>query len=244
MSRYLEILWIILFVWAISDCLQRRESGFWIFIIVIFPILGALLYFAWTRNWLGRISWAMAVGRAGMDCDADVVGEGTPAALQRKGSALARRGRPREAIAVFEKLLEREGPAVPPEARFEIAMTYKALGRYRDARDQLSLVIGADPKFRAGQAFLELADCHCQMNDEPRALTLLEQSLRIIRSPEARYKYGILLDHAGRTDEAVEQMKLLFEEMDSAPEFHRKNYQRYAKLAREYLQKLEGRKDR
>jgi len=235
MSRYLIALNVILVVWAIADCLKRRENFFWIFIIVIFEMLGALLYFAWTRNWLGRISWATVSHRSGTDYAGDVVGEGTPAALQRQGAALARRGRYDEAVEVFERLLEREGPAVPPDARFEIAMTYKAVGRHRDGRDQLSLILGDDPKFRAGEAFLELVDCYIQMKDEAQALKLLEQMLRIIRVPEARYNYGILLDRAGRKNEAAEQMRLLLEEIGSAPEFHRRNNRRFAKLARQFL---------
>ena len=237
MGEYLPIIEVILVIWAISDCIQRRRSYAWIFVVLVFPIVGALLYFAWTRNWLGRMSWATAIGRSGAGDADDVTGEGSPAAFQKMGIALARKERYHEAIQVFEQLLAHEGPAVPAEARFEIAMAYKAVGRYRDARDQLSLIVGDDPKFHVGEGLLELADCHQQMKDEAQALTLLEQLLRLVRFPEARYKYGVLLDHAGRTDEAAEQMKLLLGELDSAPEFHRQNNKRYAKLAKEYLAK-------
>jgi tetratricopeptide (TPR) repeat protein len=237
MSRYLPVIEVILVIWAISDCLQRRQSRAWIFVVLVFPIVGAVLYFAWTRNWFGRISWAMATGWSGGGDGTDVVGEGTPAELQKKGAALVRRGRHDEAVEVLEELLAREGPTVPSEARYDIAMAYKTLGRYRDARDQLSLIVGDDAKFHAGQAFLELADCHYQMKDQEQALKLFEQLLRIVRFPEARYKYGILLDQADRVNEAAEQMKLLLHEMDSAPEFHRDNNRRYAKSAREYLEK-------
>jgi len=242
MSRYLPVLHVILAVWAITDCVHRRENQFWVFVVLVFPIFGPLLYFAWTRNWLGRALWAMATGRAGRDCDAEIVGEGSPAALQKRGSALVRRGHYKEALESFEKLLEREGPAVPVDARFEIAMAYKAVGRHRDARDQLSMIVGENPKFRTGQAFLELADCYSETQDDAQALTLLEQLLRVVRFPEARYKYAILLDRMGRTDEAAEQMKQMLDELDSAPEFHRKNNRRYAKLARQFLaeRKAEG----
>ena len=240
MSRYLWIIEFILVVWAISDCLERRESRFWILVVIVFPIAGALLYFTYTRNWLGRFRWAMVMGHSRAGDAGDVVGEGTPAALQRMGDALVRRQRYPEAVAVFERLLESEGPSVPPEARFDIAMAYKALGRFRDARDQLSLIVGQDPGFRAGQALLELADCHDQMQEKEQALRLFEQLLRITRFPEARYKYGMALDRAGQTGEAAEQMRHLLEELEGAPEFHRKNNRRFAKLAKEYLRNSEG----
>jgi hypothetical protein len=237
MSEYLPIIDLILVIWAIGDCVQKRHSYAWIFVVIVFPIFGPLLYFAFTRNWFGQISWAMVTGRPRAGDNEDVVGEGTPAALQKMGIVLARRERYNEAIGVFEQLLAHEGPSVPPEARFEIAMAYKAVGRYRDARDQLSLILGDDPKFHVGEGMLELADCYDQMKDEAQALRLLEQLLRLVRFPEARYKYGLLLDRAGRAAEAAEQMSLLLNELDSAPDFHRKNNKRYAKLAKEFLQK-------
>ena len=238
MGRFLPVLEVILVIWAISDCLSRRENRFWILVVLIFPIGGALLYFAWTRNWLGRVSLATA-GR-GARSDWDVVGEGTPAAMQRRGSALYRRGHHKEAVEVLEDLLSREGPNVPAEARYDIAMAYKALGRYRDARDQLSLIVGDEPKFHGGEAFFELADCYEQMKDDAKAQDLYQQLLRQINLPQARYRYGVLLDRLGHKTVAVEQMKALLDDLEKSPEFHRRNNRRYAKLAKEYLRGAEG----
>jgi len=243
MSRYLWIIEVILVLWAISDCVERRESRFWILVVIIFPLAGALLYFAYTRNWLGRFPWAMVTGRAGARGPNDFAGEGTPAALQKMGDALVRRGRYPEAVAVFERLLESEGPSVPPEARFDIAMAYKALGRFRDARDQLSLIVGRDPRFHAGEALLELADCHGQMRETEQARTSYEQLLGLMSLPEARYRYGVLLDGLGQKSVAAEQMKRLLDDLDKSPEFHQQKNRRFAKLAEEYLRKAEGRKE-
>ncbi|KPL12902.1 hypothetical protein AMJ85_00910 [candidate division BRC1 bacterium SM23_51] len=230
---------VVLVVWAISDCVRRRHHPFWIVIIVLFwYLVGPLLYFAWTRNWIGQFTHASEAARArsgGPRVAWDSAGEGTPAALQKRGAQLLRRGRYKEAIEVLEGLLEREGPTTPLEVRYDIALAYKALERYRDARDQLSLVVGQDPKFRTGRAFLDLADCHFQMDDEQQAMNLFQQLLRVIRFPEARYKYGILLDRAGKAAAAAEQMRLLIGELDTAPEFHRHNNRRFARLAKKYL---------
>lgn len=232
---------VILVVYTISDCLRRREHGFWIVIILLFWFgLGPLLYLAWTRDWIGRLSRAAAAGaahRGGPEVAWDARSMATLAALQQRGAVLVRRGRYKEAVEVLEEVLEREGPAVPLEVRYDAAMAYKALGRHRDARDQLSLICGEEPKFRAGQAFLELADCHFQMDDEDQARNLMAQLLRFIRFPEARYKYAILLDRAGETSAAVEQMNLILNELDDAPEFHRRNNKKYARMAKRYLRK-------
>jgi len=236
---FLGILNLVLMAAAAVDCLRRREQLLWIVFIVIFQFFGALLYFAYTYNLLGRLG-AVGAGvrreprRAARVWDVPA-GDGTPAQLQVQGARLVSRGQHKEAIAVFEQLLDREGPHVPLDARYNLALAYKAVGRWRDARDQLSLVVGEDPRFRAGQAFLELADCHYQMDDNMQARNLFEQLLRIIRFPEARYKYGILLDHMGNQRAAAEQMRLLLGELDAAPEFHRRNNRRYAKLAKRYL---------
>ena len=230
------ILWVIV---SIQDCLRRREHPFWIVILVVFwPGVGPLLYWAWTRDWIGRLSRAAAAGggtRRGRAAVWDVVGADTPAALQQRGATLVRRGRHAEAVEVLEDLLSREGPRAPQEVRYDIAMAYKALGRYRDARDQLSLIVGEAPRYRVGQAVLELVDCHIQMDGEDRARSLMEQLLRIVRFPEARYKYAILLDGAGEKSAAVEQMNLILSELDDAPEFHRRNNKKYARMAKRYL---------
>jgi len=239
MARYLEIIYLILVIWAITDCLQRGQNRLWILVVIIFPLFGSLLYFAWTRNWLGRTVWVR--GAAGADARWDVVGEGTPAALQRKGAQLLHAGKFDQAVALLEKLLEREGPAVPPTARYDIAIAYKELGRFRDARDQLNLLVGADPKFHAGLALLELADCCEQMHDDEQARTLFEQLLQLINLPEARYRYGLLLNRIGQRSAAAEQMKLLLDELDQSPEFYRNDNRRYAKLAKEFLRDTETR---
>lgn len=232
MGKILALVYLVLIIGAITDCARRNANQAWLFVIILFP-LGPLIYFAWTGNWLGR---ALRARRAVSDSESDFVGEGTPAQLQKKGAQLVRRGRHSEAVEVLEELLEHEGPAVPPKARYDIAMAYKALGRFRDARDQLSLIIGKDPEYLAGQAFLELADCFDQMGDSDKALRSYEQLLRYTRFPQARYNYGMLLDRMGRKDEAAEQMKMILHDMDKAPEFFQKDNRRFAKMAQQYVE--------
>jgi hypothetical protein len=240
-KKLLQLLYIIWVVWTITDCVRRREHNFWIVIVLLFPGIGPLLYWAWTRDWIGKLTMAGERRRATRGPSPrvvwDVAGADTPAALQKKGALLVERGEYEAAVHVLEDLLAREGPSAPNEVHYNVALAYKALGRFRDARDQLSLVVGDDPKYRTGQAFLELADCHFQMGDEARARDLFRQLLNVVRFPEARYKYGILLDRAGNRDEAVEQMRLLLNELDEAPAFHKRNNRRFRKLAKQYLKR-------
>ncbi len=238
MSNFHQILYIILVVWALTDCLRRRENGFWILVIVIIPFLGPLLYFAWTRNWLGRALQGAASRRAGAEgSDFEPVAEDSPAALQRKGAALVRRGRFSEAIKTLEKLLEREGPAAPHEVRYHIAIAYKEAGRYRDARDQLRLIVLHDPKFLRGAAMLELADCLEQLKDDEGARKVYEQLLQMIRLPEGRYRYGMLLDRTGHTHRAVEEMQRLVSDFEQSPDHHRKENRHFFNLAKEFLKR-------
>ncbi|MCX8037046.1 MAG: tetratricopeptide repeat protein [Candidatus Sumerlaeia bacterium] len=239
MSSFHQILYILLVVWAITDCLRRRENGFWILVIVIIPFLGPLLYFAWTRNWLGRAVQRTAIprGAAAEGGYFDPVAEGSPAALQRKGAELVRRGRFSEAIKTLEKLLEREGPAAPPDVRYNIAIAYKEVGRYRDARDQLRLIVMENPKFFRGAAMLELADCLEQLKDDEAARKVYEQLLQMIRLPEGRYRYGMLLDRTGHTHRAVEEMQRLIRDFEESPEHHRKENRHFFNLAKEFLKR-------
>ncbi len=237
MYRLHQILYIVLIVWAITDCLRRRENPFWILVIVIIPFLGPLLYVAWTRNWLGRAVQAAASSRMGAAGEGyfDPAAEDSPAALQRKGAELVRRGRFPEAIKTLEKVLEREGPAAPPEVRYNIAIAYKDAGRYRDARDQLRLIVSRDPKFFRGAAMLELADCLEQMKDDEAARKVYEQLLQMIRLPEGRYRYGVLLDRTGSTRQAVEEMQRLIRDFEQSPEHHRRENRHFFNLAKEFL---------
>jgi len=146
-----------------------------------------------------------------------------------------RRGRHDEAVAVFEKLLEHEGPAVPSDARFDIALAYKSLGRWRDALDQLGLIVGTNPMFRSGEALLEFADCHEQLHDDRQARMAYEQLLKTSSLPEARYRYGILLDRSGEKAAAAEQMRLLLAELDQSPDFYRHQKRHFAKMAKRFL---------
>lgn len=231
---------VLLVAYAIYDCWKRKEHPFWMAIILLFaPVwgLGPFLYLAWTRNWLGKMTDA-SDRRQSRRAEArivDVPGIDTPAALHKRAQVLIRQGKYQEAIKLLEEVLVREGSSVPHEVRFDIAAAYKAIERYRDARDQLSMIVGDDPQFRTGQAFLELADCHYQMNENKKAMDMFRQLLKYIRFPEARYKYAVLLDNEGETSAAVEQMNLLISEIDNAPDFHRHNNRKYAKLAKKYL---------
>jgi hypothetical protein len=231
------VLYILLVVWTVADCIRRREHGFWIVLVILLPFVGPLMYWAFTRDWVGKLTLASQGGSWGGKRARvyEVTGEDTPAALQKKGGQLLREGRHEEAVEVLEEALGREGPHAPLDLRYKIALGYKALGRFRDASDQLSLVVGDDPKYRAGQAFLELADTHQQMGDHGRARKLFDQLIRTIRFPEARYRYGLLLDQTGDQTAASEQMRQLLDELDTAPEFHRKNNRRFARLAKRYL---------
>jgi tetratricopeptide (TPR) repeat protein len=240
---------IVLVVYTISDCLRRREHPFWIVIIVLFWMyIGPLIYLAWTRNWLGRLGGGGGGGftdafggRFGGGRGAarvvDIQGVDTPDAMHKRARVLLRKGKYEQAIELLEEALVREGPHASLELRYDCAMTYKHVGRYRDARDQLSLIVGEDLQYRAGQAFLELADCHQEMGEKQRARELYEQLLERIRFPEARYRYGLLLENLGEMGKAKEQMQALLDEMKNAPDFHKHNNRRYSKLAKQFLRR-------
>ena len=211
---FIKIVMVLLAFFAAVDCLRRREDAFWFFIIICLPIIGPIIYFAYTRDWTGTFSeseWHRLLYTSGGPSLSRLKERAktrdTPDAWQEYGSALAAAGKNSAAIEALELILKREGLNTQSEVRFQLAVVYKRIKRLRDALDQLRLILSSEPGFRYGEVQIELADCLQLQNDDQAAEEIYLKVINKYQSAQASYQYGILLKKMGQQEKALEQMQ-------------------------------------
>ncbi|MFC1601391.1 tetratricopeptide repeat protein [Candidatus Sumerlaeota bacterium] len=227
---------------AVVDCLKRRSDLGWLFIVLVFWFwVGPLIYFAYTRDWLGK--WAaLAAGQAGGSGRGAAFGPRRSATiagdeLLERGLRAAKRGRDRQAIKLLEQLVADEGLASPLEARYHLGLAYKRAGRNAEAVVQLSLLAREAPEHDDGQALLELADAYVLNEETDKALLAYARLCELSRLPQGRYNYAILLAQHGQQDEAATQLERLLEDAEDNPRRYQGADKKFIRLAQDFLRK-------
>ncbi len=224
---------------AIVDVVRVGASWYWIWIILMFPGLGAIAYFVVVRSgWLsgrtGALSPATArrlqARRRIRELDVQLVHWRGPAVLAEKGDELLVLGQYEAALAHFLEA-QKNGGAIE-DVKFGLAQAYQMLGRFREAVPPLDELVKTTPDAYLGRARLQLGRSLDESDQKERAEQVLRQVLERRTSIEAQVRLARLLLARG---EQVEAQRLLGEvKADAAvlPRYLRREHGAWIRAAR------------
>lgn len=117
-----------------------------------------------------------------------------------EGVQMFQQGRYEEAIALFQKVLEKEPDSV--DARYNLALSLLRSGKQDEAIALLEKVIEMKPDMM--ETYLALGECYFNMGENEKAKSYFEQALeKEPNNAEVYYNLGIIHYKDDRTDEAI-----------------------------------------
>jgi len=181
---------------------RTGRQMYWVFILIIAPFLGSLIYFF--AEYLPEVRHSSVARKSARVVksivdpnrelrEARLAFERTPTVDNRSrlAEALLARGDYAEAVDQFQDVKFRRG----------LARAQLYAGRHADAAATLETLLADSPRDAGGDAALWLAQALAQV-DESRALAAFDHAMRVHDTTETQAAYGIFLASLGRDAQA------------------------------------------
>jgi hypothetical protein len=237
---------ILLQLSVIYHAMKTRRPYYWIFIIMAFPVLGCLIYFAvevlpGSKPERGLKKFGSDIAKA-VNPDRDMKRHAEELAIcgsvenkLKLAEELVERGMFDEAIHLFESA--REGQYMhAPDLLYGLARARFFNGDYLDARKLLGELQAHAPRYYSQEVALMSARAAAKFGDRPTALGEIEVLLETFVGLEARYRYAELLYEDRQPARAKAELERV---IDHAKRFKVSAEERtWAKLARQALASL------
>ncbi len=230
--------WILNLV-AIVDVVRVGASWYWIWIILMFPGLGAIAYFVVVRSgWLGDRGRALSPASARRlqsrrrirQLDVQLNHWRGPAVLAEKGDELLILAKYDDALRHFLEAKENGGAI--EDVNFGLAQAYQVLGRFADAVPPLDELVEATPDAYLGRALLQLGRSLDESGEKERAEKVLRQVLARRTSIEAQVRLARLLFARGQNDEGARLLAEVKSDAALLPRYLRREHGAWIRAAR------------
>jgi hypothetical protein len=231
---------IILQAIAIVHFIRRRPDTYWLWIIILFGGIGALIYiFAEVVPDVGILREAFhGVSRRKRMQELWALIQDNPSAgnyeelgdlyLEEKQFAPARQ--------CFDKAISPRTTHADPF--YHRGICALEMGDYAAARADLERVLQMDPKYdyhrAAGLAALAVA----RSGDTERADKMFREALQLSTLSETQYNYAALLDYQGRTEEAREMTQRILNKKATLPRYLKRRERPWFRKAQALLKQL------
>jgi|SRR5882672_2536345 len=227
----------------IVHCLKTGRRTIWIYLLVVMPLAGALIYFCVEilPELMGSRGTRTAVRglRSTLDPEGDlrkleneVKITGNVHSRQRYADELVRLGRAREAVDVYKSCLTGVF-ADDPKLLLGYAHTQFAAGDAAGARASLDDLIGKNPEFKSPDGHMLYARALEAEGNSEKALAEFAALAGYYPGAEAGVRYAKLLNRLGQRPLAREVLEGLLERAKYAPAH-------YKKAQREWLDEAES----
>lgn len=228
--------------WMLLSCVLRDPDRFiWIWVILIFQPLGAMIYFV--VRWIPQLSiappsflkrWTSGKEIRQLEIAAQRIGNAHQ--FIELGDALNEAGRTNQARAAFSQALAKEPDSLPGLWGGAVA-DYQA-GDLEQARSRLAKVMELDRTYKFGDASLLFAKCLVDLNLTASAREQLEQHTRKWRHPEALFLLGELYRDSGEFRLAREQWEGIIADLESSPAAIARKSMHWKSKAKKQLKRL------
>lgn len=221
---------------AIVDVIRVGADWYWIPVILIFPLFGAVAYFVARGSGVrgGHVSFtAMTIKqarRALRDRQAQLLHWRGAGPLVEAGEALLTLGRYREAEAYLREAIDKRAPV--GETHLPLALALESQSRYADAVPMLEELCAKDRDHKFGQAQLCLARCLDESGRRDEAKRVLLELTERRSTIEARVRLARILVLEGHAPEATTMMNQLRAEVATLPRYLRRQNGRWIRAAR------------
>lgn len=208
-------------IWMAISCARHDpERHLWLWIIIIVPYAGPLIYFfaRWlpTRNvrpprFLQK--WTRGRELERLRIAARQIGNAHQ--FVELGDALRETGQFREAGEAYASAIQKDGRNL--QALWGAACVDFQHERFAEARDKLQRVIAVDPAYKFGDVSLLYGKSLCALEDLDAARDHLEAHTRRWRHPEGVYLLANVYADLGEPGRAREQLRALIMDLDASP---------------------------
>lgn len=229
---------LILAIVALIDVVRTGADWYWLPIILFFPVIGPLAYFALVRGPWGGGRFATlspaAVRRTQAtrrlrELSVQLAHWRGPAILVEAGEELLALGKSAEAEQHLREALT--AGADPAEVRFPLAQALEVQGRFAEAVPLLQEVCDADPDAKFGQAQLHLARSLDEAGRAEDAETTLRALLERRNFFEAKVRLARLLMRRGENEEAHRLLEEVRSEGRALPSYLRREHRAWLRMA-------------
>jgi hypothetical protein len=230
---------IVLQVLAILHFVRRRPETYWLWIILMFGGVGALIYIVVEvvpDAGLLRGSFEVFPRRKRIrQLEALIIDNPSVGNYEELGDLYLDDGRFAKARECFDKVLARNSSIDPLYRR---ALAAIALNDFTAASADLEQVLARDPKYDYLRAAGLRAHMLAKTNQRERADALFAETLQVSTLSETQYNYASFLSAEGRRDEAREWAERILRKKATMPDYIRRRERPWFRKARALLKSL------
>jgi hypothetical protein len=229
-------------VWMAVETFRREGVSVWLWVIVIFPPVGAVVYFfaEYAEHLFARpVFETREVTAADLRAaEADVEQAANASTWTAYASALRGRRQPDKAIDAARKGLEHDPDHL--EARYELGCALQEGGRHEEARAELEKVAAVDGAFDSGRVLFVLARAQQGAGDDETARVSLETLAARSGNPEVLYECAVVQARLGDRAAAAANLQRIIAEAKEVPDYLEGNVRPWVRKAEQALRRLGG----
>jgi hypothetical protein len=222
------------------DAVRRGRSATWLWILLVFNPLGAIVYF-FSEYEGGMLRWRgqhlRKVTAADLrHAEAEVHRLGNSANWLLYASALRARKQYPKAVEAAQNAVERDPRNL--DAQYELAVALFDAGRLAEAVAPLEQVLARDRSFDHEQALFLLGRAQLAHGDSQAARQTLEEVGSRSSRPECLYALASLQGLSGDREPAARTLQRIIHEAELVPPYLQRDFRPWVRKARAGLRKL------
>jgi hypothetical protein len=211
-------------IWMVIDCIKRKESFFWIAVILLFGPLGALVYLVGVKLAGVKIKAKLNFNSKGRAQNGEV--DRLEELVKLHGKAFHHKelglkylylGDLGKAELHLSQSVEKDEELL--DAHYGLSKALYGQGKYLESAHVLEVLTAKDKKFDYGNALLGLAESYRMAGMEDKAMEAYEAVVASYSFFKAYHEYAMLLKKAGRLEEALRMMENINANAEALPEY-------------------------
>jgi len=227
---------------AIVHFIRRRPDGYWLWIIIFFGGLGALIYIAAEvipdAGLLGQSFKVFPRRRRIHELEAAIHDNPSPGNYEELGDLYLEEGNYSRARQCFDKSISARTDSPDPFYRRGIAEI--EMGDFAAAVPDLEQVVSKDPTYDFHRAPALLAHAYANTGQPEKAEALFREVTKISTASETYYNYATFLASQQRTAEAREWAQRILDKKPTMPAYQRRRERPWFRRATALLLRLKA----
>jgi len=225
---------------AIVHFIRRRPDGYWLWIIIFFGGLGALIYIAAEvipDAGLLRQSFKVFPRRRRIsELESAILDNPSAGNYEELGDLYLEEAKFTRARQCFDKSISARTDS--PDPFYKRGIAEIQLGDFEAAASDLERVVGQDSKYDFHRAPALLAHAYANTGQPEKAETLFQEVTRISTSSETYYNYAMFLASHNRAPEAREWAERILAKKPTMPGYLRRRERPWFRKAAALLLRL------
>ncbi len=227
-------------IYLMCDCLRNQRDFYWLWILWVFPVLGAVVYWFYYHWPTSRLEYWMfrqgAERRNLAALEASAVHIGNAANFEELGDALWRQRRFAEAERNYRQAVAKDPKLKDARARLGYCLT--ALGRAAEGWPYIESVMKEDRKHDHEHLLCEAARCRRALGDAAGARQLFEEFVSRHSYFEPQVELAEVCAELGDAAEARRICQEVITDLKLSPPYVRRRQGQFAGRAKRLLRKL------